>query len=258
MAAGDPPSPTSQPVKVPKAAAIVATSLRRRIVLGELAEGTPLPNETELMRYYQVSRPTLREALRILENESLIVVKRGARGGARVAHPDPGVAARHAALLLYMQGTTIRDVFEARLIIEPAAVAVLAERARVDPSVLDPLRDVHREALANRHDLERYASLAARFHELVVELSGNKTLALIALVLLEIVEPHNQATFARIDNQQEVVSTAEDDHLELLEILESGQGDAEAVWRRHMLSAQRRAFDALGAESQIEFIDSST
>ena len=77
----------NQPVKVPKAASLVAASLRRRIVLGDLGEGDALPNETELMRFYEVSRPTLREALRILETESLISVKRGARGGARVVRP---------------------------------------------------------------------------------------------------------------------------------------------------------------------------
>ena len=69
----------SQPVRIPKAAVIVAGEIRRRIVRGELKEGDALPSETELMRFFDVSRPTLREAMRILEAESLIAVKRGAR-----------------------------------------------------------------------------------------------------------------------------------------------------------------------------------
>src|SRR5215216_4502464 len=111
--------------KSPKAAVAVAAGLRRRIVLGDLPEGAALPNETELMSQYEVSRPTLREALRILETESLISVKRGAGGGARVVHPEPSVAARHAATALRIQGTTLADVFTARSIIEPAAVDLL-------------------------------------------------------------------------------------------------------------------------------------
>ena len=141
--------PMNEPVKIPKAASLVADSLRRRIVLGDLVEGDALPNESELMRFYEVSRPTLREALRILETESLISVKRGARGGARVAIPDASVTARHAALVLRLQGTTLEDVFVSRLIIEPAAVRLLAARAAADPDVLAPLRELHDESTAS-------------------------------------------------------------------------------------------------------------
>ena len=246
-----------KPVKVPKAAAIVAASLRRRIVLGELAEDAALPTETELMAQYQVSRPTLREALRILEAESLIVVKRGARGGARVAHPEPSVAARHAALLLYLQGTTLQDVFDARLIIEPAAVTILARRAGRDPSILEPLRQAHAESEALREDLPAYASVAARFHELVVELAGNKTLALIALILLEIVEPNNQATFAALDREREVVDHAQGEHATLLGLLEDGDERAADFWRSHMQHARDAAIRSLGPDATLTFIDGS-
>src|SRR3954447_16285894 len=109
----------SQPVRIPKAAVIVAGEVRRRIVRGELKEGDALPSESELMQFFDVSRPTLREAMRILESESLIAVKRGAHGGARVQRPDMRVTARHAALLLQFDDTTLEDVFEARAIMEP-------------------------------------------------------------------------------------------------------------------------------------------
>ncbi len=246
---------SNQPVKVPKAAAIVAASLRRRIVLGELDEGASLPNETELMAYYEVSRPTLREALRILETESLIAVKRGARGGARVVHPDPSVTARHAALMLRMQGTTLEDVFVARSIIEPAAVGLVAARAREDLSVIEPLRRLHEKSIEVREDRGQYASVAAQFHEQVIELAGNKTLTLIGLILLEIVEPHNQATFAVIDRGEEVVEHAQDEHETLIDMLESGDGDPAEFWRSHMRQATEAALDALGADSQIIFSD---
>ena len=68
-------------MRVPKAADLVAEHLRRQIIRGDLAADEPLPAEAELMQIYNVSRPTLREALRILEHEALIVVKRGAAAG---------------------------------------------------------------------------------------------------------------------------------------------------------------------------------
>jgi DNA-binding FadR family transcriptional regulator len=59
-------------IRVPKAAELVAAKIRRQIVNGELAEGTALPPEAELVSRYGVSRPTLQEAFRILESELLI------------------------------------------------------------------------------------------------------------------------------------------------------------------------------------------
>ena len=240
----------NQPVRVPKAASLVAASLRRRIVLGDLDEGDALPNETELMRFYEVSRPTLREALRILETESLISVKRGARGGARVSVPDASVTARHAALVLRMQGTTLEDVFVSRLIIEPAAVRLLAARAGVDPEVLAPLRELHDEASGVIDDRAAYASVAARFHEQVIELAGNRTLTLVGLILMEIVEPHNRATFAVIDRGEAVIDQAQGDHSDLLESLARGDGDAAAaIWEEHMRGAMATSLAALGAST---------
>lgn len=225
-------------------------------MLGELAEGEPLPNETELMDHFEVSRPTLREALRILETESLISVKRGARGGARVALPDASVTARHAALVLRLQGTTLEDVFVARLIIEPAAVALLAERAREDPEVLAPLHALHEMSMLVHDDPFAYATAAAQFHEQVIELAGNRTLTLMGQILLEIVEPHNRATFAALDRGAEVVDHAQGDHAELLRVLALGDGEAASeLWAIHMRGASRTALQALGASSRIDFLD---
>ena len=111
---------------------LLATHLRARILRGEFKPGDTLPPETDLMADLQVSRPTLREALRILETESLISVHRGARGGARVLKPDLSVAARYVGLVLQVENTTIVDVYQTRLVLEPACARLLAEAADPD------------------------------------------------------------------------------------------------------------------------------
>src|SRR5882724_6891973 len=113
-------------VRAPKTGELIATRLRRQIVRGELKPGETLPAEGQLMEQYGVSRPTLREAFRILEAETLISVRRGSRGGARVVAPDASVAARYVGLLLQIQGATINDVYEARMISEPPCARLLA------------------------------------------------------------------------------------------------------------------------------------
>src|ERR1700694_5272232 len=103
-----------QSVRAPKTAELIAIQLRRRIARRELSEGDALPPESQLMDQFGVSRPILREAFRILESESLIEVRRGVRGGARVRLPDPRTVARYTALLLQLKGTTLGDVLDAR------------------------------------------------------------------------------------------------------------------------------------------------
>src|SRR5436309_3200194 len=83
-------------VRVPKSAELVAQALRMRIVRGHLQEGDGLPPENVLMQQFGVSRPTLREAFRILESEQLITIHRGARGGGRVHAPGDDAVARYA------------------------------------------------------------------------------------------------------------------------------------------------------------------
>jgi len=119
---------SSEPLmmRVPKTAELVASHIRGQIIRGELREDDALPPESELMAQFGVSRPTLREGFRILESEGLIVVRRGARGGARVRVPDHGVAARFAGLVLQYRGATLADVFDARTMIEAPAARMLA------------------------------------------------------------------------------------------------------------------------------------
>src|SRR5215475_15838370 len=124
-----------------KTGEMIASYLRGKIVRGELAEGDCLPSEVELMRQFDVSRPTLREAFRILETESLIELRRGARG-ARITAPSIEVAARYVGLLMQTSRTTVSDVYEARSLLEPVAAGLLAtRRSRQDLADLSACAD---------------------------------------------------------------------------------------------------------------------
>ncbi|MGB9304723.1 MAG: GntR family transcriptional regulator, partial [Mycobacterium sp.] len=114
-------------VRSPKTAELVAGTLRRMIVDGRLANGDFLPHEKDLMEHFQISRPTLREAVRVLESDRLVEVRRGSRTGARVRVPGPEILARPACLLLELSGATLADVMTARMAIEPPAAKILAE-----------------------------------------------------------------------------------------------------------------------------------
>src|SRR3954452_18570152 len=119
-------------VRSPKTAELVAGTLRRMVVDGTLKDGDFLPNEAELMAHFGISRPTLRDAIRVLESERLVEVRRGSRTGARVRVPGPEIVARPVGLLLELSGATIADVMVARAGIEPMAARLLAESGTVD------------------------------------------------------------------------------------------------------------------------------
>ncbi|BCB88584.1 FadR/GntR family transcriptional regulator [Phytohabitans suffuscus] len=221
-------------------AEVVALELRRQIVKGELQESEALPSEAALMAEFGVSRPTLREAFRVLESESLITVRRGAHGGARVNAPSPDVAARYAALVLEHRGTTLQDVLTARSIIEPACVRRLAEiRTDEDLAKLRAAVKLSRSTVA--HPVEQMTH-QTNFHALVVELAGNKTLALLASILRQIIAVANheaveaEATSAKNTRALRRGFRA---HEKVVDFIEARDGEsAVQLWRTHLLEAE--------------------
>lgn len=226
-------------VRVPKAGELVAAQLRRQIVTGELSEGDALPPESALMEQFGISRPTLREAFRILESEHIIMIKRGARGGAHVLVPDAGTAGRYAGALLQYRGTTLADLYEARTHLEAASVDLLARKRsaadlrRLDAAVAgsqaslaDPV------AYASRHELQ--------FHRLLIELAGNKTMTVLLEMLLSIIELHNQSflrSHALDEASEDSARAAQRAHAKLVELIRAKAADkAVALWRQHLRS----------------------
>jgi DNA-binding FadR family transcriptional regulator len=227
-------------VRVPKVAELVASHLRRQIARGELAEGAALPNEAALMHRFQVSRPTLREAFRVLESESLITVRRGAHGGARVQLPSAEVAARYAGLILEHRGTTISDVYEARIVVEPQAVGLVAQRRTA--SGLEALREAIAEHETVADDPAASLRAHAAFHSLLIDLTGNATLR----VLMGIVEQIINSTVPP-GSRPDTTSPARgsDGHLglrahhEVVDLIEArDHAAAETLWHDHLTDAR--------------------
>jgi DNA-binding FadR family transcriptional regulator len=246
-------------VHVPKTAELVAAKLRYRIASGQLCEGDALPPETQLLEQFGVSRPILREALRILESESLIEVRRGVRGGGRVRLPDPKAIAGYAALLLQLKGATVADVLEARAVIEPAAARMVAERR--SPDVLASLAACHAAELHTSSDVLARAAASARFHNTLVEGSGNLTLLMLLGVLSTIIDHHHSLIAARLSREWRgfrgpYLHLVVEGHGRLLELLTAGDGiGAEALWRGHMREARESADRLLGDDRSTTLVE---
>jgi DNA-binding FadR family transcriptional regulator len=235
----------SDHVSLPKAASLVAHRLRAQIVRGELGEGDLLPPEAVLVERFNVSRPTLREAFRVLESENLVTIRRGARGGARVRIPDGKVAARHVGFVLEHRGATLQDVYLAREEVEVVAVGDLARsHTRADIRALKA-RQAEIEEIAVPDQL-LFAKNSLTFHQLIVELSGNQTLAVLDEVINSILNRANESLvrMRMAVNRNTLADNlkAHRDHGALIDLIDDGDADgAMHLWRKHCQTYARKA-----------------
>lgn len=233
------PESASAAVRSPKTAELVARTLRRMVVDGQLKDGDFLPHEAELITHFNVSRPTLREAVRVLESERLVEVRRGSRTGAKVRVPGPEIVARPAGLLLALSGATLADVMAARTMLEPPAARLLAEEGSTEAHA--ELRRLVEE-VPRAYEAGALASASAQLHRRMVELSGNATLGIIAGMLHEIGERHTAAAILGADSTNKVAKAEYarliKSYVRIADLVEARKGtEAEAHWRRHMEAA---------------------
>lgn len=234
----------------------IADELRRLIVSGELSEGDSLGHEPELVERFGVSRPSLREALRILEAEGLISVVRGMLGGVVVHEPNERMTARTAALVLRARNVSLADVHEARSLLEPTAVRVVASLRSRRPAVSELQRLVDDQVRVIL-DPDAFGPANARFHERLVALAGNQTLSLVAEMLNEIVARAVTAV-SKTGSADTSVATRRRgirSQERLISLIQAGKAsDAEAHWRTHM-SVVGRVLLGQRATTVIDLID---
>ena len=243
-------------VRVPKTSELVAQVIRSQIIRGELKEGDGLPSEAELTERFQISRPTVREALRILESEALISLSRGARNGARVQMPRREVAARQTGLLLQARGVTLADIYGARVsIFAPAAGTLARKGSKSDLKTL-------RTELARLQELESdpaaFLQAALEFNLSMVEMAGNETLAILAGMLSDIVQQHlasvarDWATQPRHAREAARVIEAIEKLLALIEARDADE--AEGFWREQMEQSARYSLDHYGPRTVVDLL----
>lgn len=115
-----------------KTSDLIVAQIRKQIFAGKLVPGDRLPSERQLMEEFQVSKGTLREAMRVLEFLGLVEIKKGVTGGACIAEIDNHIALDILANFLYFKNLTIKNLAQVRKIIEPHAAAIAARTISKD------------------------------------------------------------------------------------------------------------------------------
>jgi DNA-binding FadR family transcriptional regulator len=202
-----------------KVAEIVAQSIAEYILNEDLKPGDALPNERIMTESLAVGRATLREGLRLLETQGVLVIRPGPGGGPVLREPMPADLASSMTLMLQSMRVTFLQVIEARTAIEPeiARAAALTHTAEQ----LDRLREANEVLAASKTQAGEFRAAYHVFHELLGEMTANVVLQVLASTLRKVSEPLHEQVAWGPRSERAAVQT----HLRLLAAIEKRDGD---------------------------------
>jgi GntR family transcriptional repressor for pyruvate dehydrogenase complex len=223
-----------KPVEVPKASDVLARELRERILSGELAEGIALPAERELVKQTQMSRATVREALRI---QNLVRVRAGRAGGAFVQRPTTKSMASTVSMLIRGRQIKLADLMETREALEPFC-AELAARKRTDDD-LAVLDQANSDIADPGADLSAFLQANLDWHVGVAMASRNELLIGFMTALSQAIYTGTENAAFVDDNVRTVTARA---HRSVTAAIRSRDADAAGRrMRRHVHSYAKAA-----------------
>jgi GntR family transcriptional repressor for pyruvate dehydrogenase complex len=178
-----------EPTKIDR----IVRELEQTIVEGNLLPGTELPAERALAEQLGVSRFSLREALRAAETRGLIEIQRGRKP--RVARPSSSAAAGVISLALRRSKKTLLDLVAARQGLEVQIARVAAINA--SQRQIDELAATIETIKAHPAEPEIWLREDLRFHEILVEASGNLVFEIMLAPVTELLRESRLQTIAR-------------------------------------------------------------
>ncbi len=222
-----------------RAAEEIYEVLRQRIISGELTPGDRLPSERALMVELQRSRPTIREALRRLEQGGYITTAQGT-SGAVVCQPSIQVAEEPLQDMIRLGAVTVKEVSEYRQNNDSTIAAWAAKRAKVEDVAV--LEDCVAQQEQSLEDFERFVELDVQFHSALARASGNQVAVIVTEVLAgverEILLKKMQSLV--FVEREAMCRAILKQHIEILEAIRRGDSrGARAAMTAHTRSAGR-------------------
>ncbi|WP_255572820.1 FadR/GntR family transcriptional regulator [Leucobacter tenebrionis] len=211
----------------------LSVDLERLILEGRLAPGEKVPPERELAEYFGVSRPSVRDALRELENRGL-VDRRPGRGTIVLAPGERANVPEDALAIVESLRPELHHIMELRSIIEPPIARITA--ARATPRDITQLRELV-EAMEKDVTKERYAELDRAFHQAIAQYAHNPLLALINEQIAQQISPSRASRYQT--RERRAASSAA--HRRIYEAIAAHDGErAEAEARAHVLDISKQ------------------
>jgi GntR family transcriptional repressor for pyruvate dehydrogenase complex len=205
----------------------IARQIRSAIIEGRLAVDQRLPSEDELAAQFNVSRPTIRDALKRLAAQNLIRSRRGPSGGNFVNGPSLRQAkddlAAMTTMLLSVGDVSIAAITQARLEME-GLCARIAATERSDADLRAMAVEIEMQKNIHLSDVE-FCATDVRFHRALVDATGNELLRFLMAGVVEALQPISNLIVFRTRDRREIIGH----HQRILDYLERRDGDGAAA-----------------------------
>lgn len=211
----------------------VALEIRRYLERQELRPGDRIGTEAELAAEFGVSRPTLREGLRLLASSHLIRVVAGRNGGVFVANtPNEGMGrtlSESIAMMVASETVSLHELIEARIFLEVPLAGRAAERSERD--LVDDLNAAIEAAEGAEPGHVAFDDADAQFHRLIAAAAGNELMVGFTSWTLDVLQPLLIEQLARRVDGASILAQ----HQEIARAIGRGRPRAaEAAMRRHL------------------------
>lgn len=221
----------------------VSEQMVRRILdlvrSGSLSAGERLPPERDLARQFDVSRPTVREALRALAILGVIEIRHG--GGAFVTSLEPSALLEPLDFFVSLTGRNMAELFDARIVYESTIARLAAER--LGDEALALIADLVGEQVRHPEDAELFHDTDVELHKTILEASGNLFLTRIGRMLQLLGDPARRAFQRRKSIRLQSIR----DHEAILAALRSRDPDSAGhAMRQHMVNVRNALREVSG------------
>jgi GntR family transcriptional repressor for pyruvate dehydrogenase complex len=207
---------------------------------GTLRVGDRLPPERDLSVQLEVSRPTLREALRALQILGVLEIRQG--GGIHVSSLDPGELLPPLDLFVTLDPSNMAELFEARIQFEPMIARLAA--VRMDEAGVARLGELVAAQRAAPDDAELFHATDVEFHKSIMDASGNLFLGRIGKLLQVLGDQGRKA----LQRRKGVRVRSIQDHRAILSAFEARDPEAaERAMREHMIHVRDALREVTGA-----------
>ena len=212
----------------------VMEQIQSAILEGKLQPGDKLPPQRELAEIFEISTPTLREALRVLEQKGLIEMKLGINGGAIIKESNTEQFSESLALMIKHKKVPVSQLGEFREFMDGQVAALAAERAR--PGDIDRLKELLAEAKLHLDQgvehLDEFDRADNRLHIAFAHISRN----MIFISIIEMIHQYLDLYYKGLPKEDETVMRDNyEDLCDIVSAIEKGSSsEAQSAARSHV------------------------
>jgi GntR family transcriptional repressor for pyruvate dehydrogenase complex len=227
-------SPRFQPVQPVRAYQRIVEQVEEALVKGELAPGQRLPSERELVAQFEVSRSTVREALRVLESNGVVRSRPGDPNGPEILPFSQSALRKQMVRLARVDELSLSELIGFRMIMDGAAIQV-ASRLRTPEQLADMEETLVAMRAAIDIDFDAFSEADLAFHDVIAQVSRNSLIQTCNEVVRGVVLTLISDRIAHAQNSRALMLESLQHHAEVVEAIRAGDGHAAArIARQNM------------------------